>query len=162
LATRTLRTGDARSNNPEVVGEAVEIAALLPFQDKRRSPMKITRDQGSKSAAHHDADWVRFTCPAGHRLKADPRLAGQTAFCPRCGGQATIPQSAPNLLTDTGALRLLETAPPVRSSDEQNPPTRYCPRCGTSLTPSASLCGQCRLYLFPSEAWRSLYRSGGK
>jgi hypothetical protein len=124
--------------------------------------VKETHSKNPHTPADQDENlWVRFICPEGHRLKADPRLAGQTAACPKCGGQATIPAPISNLLTDTGALRLLETAPAPRSTEERKH-TRYCPRCGASVPDSASLCGRCRLYQFPSEVWRSLARSSGE
>ncbi|MCE9551999.1 MAG: hypothetical protein K8T91_01290 [Planctomycetes bacterium] len=36
---------------------------------------------------------IKFTCPAGHRLKARPDKAGTKTVCPACGAEVLVPQA---------------------------------------------------------------------
>jgi predicted RNA-binding Zn-ribbon protein involved in translation (DUF1610 family) len=123
--------------------------------------MKSTRSEHHHSNQKSNSEtWVRFTCPQGHRLKANQCFAGQTVVCPTCGGKAEIPLPAANPITDTGALRLLEAAELATAAQEEHlQATRACPRCGENILASASMCSHCRLYMFPSEAWKSFVRA---
>ena len=62
---------------------------------------------------------VRFTCPSGHRLKADSELCGREAACPACGGRAIVPAPEPAPVTESGAFRYLNDCDP---ESPQKPP----------------------------------------
>jgi hypothetical protein len=41
------------------------------------------------------SDPIRFTCNCGKSLKADPKLSGKKAKCPRCGLKMRVPELSP-------------------------------------------------------------------
>lgn len=113
---------------------------------------------------------VRFTCPSGHRLKADSQLRGREVACPACGAHAIVPPSEPAPVTESGAFRYLNDGSPespqkpdarpvpvIVSSPPPAGPT--CPRCKAPHPPTAEVCPACRVLLFPSpNIWKSVCR----
>ena len=110
---------------------------------------------------------IRFECPAGHKIKADAKLAGRTAACPACGTPVAVPQPAA-AITETGALRLLNAcgnqAPTIDPQPPAQPsPTKSCPRCQVTLSSGARICWSCRLDVGPaSDAWKSVVRAAAR
>lgn len=99
---------------------------------------------------------VRFDCPSGHRLKANPRHAGRTVKCPACGGCATIPPADPSLTpsqiinfldeTQSASQVLRSRESSLSLSNEPLETKAVCPRCHELIEASAHLCHHCKLY----------------
>lgn len=110
---------------------------------------------------------IRFVCPAGHKIKAESRFAGQSSHCPACGSAVVVPAApdpiTPDPITETGALRILNEcrtdAEPVAAPAAPSP-TKPCPRCNATLSRSARICWSCRLDVGPTlDAWKSALRA---
>ena len=115
---------------------------------------------------------IRFTCPAGHRIKADNRFAGRIMACPACRRATPVPQAVHAGITESAALRLLNDCnteagqrQPDWISSIQTPlrVTKPCPRCKAAVAATAEFCGSCRVRLFPSiRAWRAVCRAAAE
>ncbi len=99
-------------------------------------------------------DAIRFVCPRGHKIKAAAELAGKMARCPSCQAVMMVPEPIKQLvrsqrqLTESGVVRMLGDVPPLPPAPEK--PThirRTCPRCRHRLSPAATVCEQCQLYV---------------
>ena len=99
-------------------------------------------------------------CPSGHRLRANPRLFGQTHPCPKCGVEVSIPaepkpQPHPlvgvptpkKTISDSSFMRVLgscDALPPPPQFEQ--PQQRACPRCSGTISVNASVCEHCHCY----------------
>ncbi len=99
---------------------------------------------------------ILFRCPRGHKIRARAELAGRNGKCPRCGVELTFPElPRPNglevrrdALTESALMRLLgEASQPPPPPPPNRTPKRYCPRCRHVVSTSATVCGNCKLYV---------------
>ena len=96
---------------------------------------------------------ITVSCPAGHRLRGDIKMAGSTVRCPKCSVEfvfAPVKSETPvnQAVTDTGVMRILGESPvlpppPVKKLTID----RACPRCGISMSIDASVCKHCNCYV---------------
>ncbi|QDV44565.1 hypothetical protein Enr13x_44310 [Stieleria neptunia] len=99
-------------------------------------------------------------CPSGHKLKASPRLFGQTHPCPKCGEKVLIPAEIPpphpllqvaapkKSVSDSSLMRVLgsvDAFPPPPQIEE--PTLRPCPRCECSISIRTTVCQHCQCYV---------------
>lgn len=113
---------------------------------------------------------VRFTCPSGHRIKAESHLQGQEVACPACGGRTRVPAAEQTPITESGAFRFLNDMGPEspHKADPRPVPVivtaprtsgPQCPRCKAPHPPTAEVCPACRVLLFPApDVWKSVCR----
>jgi hypothetical protein len=115
---------------------------------------------------------IRFTCPAGHKIRADVRFAGRLMPCPACKRPTRVPPAAPAEIAESAAVRLLNEcdARPAHPAQDCRPtgnglvrPTKPCPRCKSAVRTSAEFCPECRVRLFPStQAWKNVCRAAAE
>jgi hypothetical protein len=121
--------------------------------------------------------FLRFSCPSGHKLKANLCLEGRKMACPVCEQTVVVPERQRAPLTETGAFRLLSAceaesplASPRRTAKTQahstlSPSKRFsagktCPRCETELREGVNICTTCQLHVGVSlKEWASVLRS---
>ncbi|MCA9173445.1 MAG: hypothetical protein KDB14_03080 [Planctomycetales bacterium] len=117
---------------------------------------------------------LRFECPSGHRLKANPRHAGRAVCCPACGGKTTVP--TPDVKDESfsasAVVRLLEesksSSSVLRRRDLESQQRAQeiaqlktaCPRCHELIASSSRICPHCKLYLAAPDQTRlgSMFR----
>lgn len=121
-------------------------------------------------------DFVHFSCPTGHRLKAGHQLFGKAIVCPRCRETALVPfpaqasvnsqtTSPSNLatsarpsallpkpsshLSDTGVMRILGDCDPLPAppSNHDREDARKCPRCNLLVNALSSVCHNCQCFV---------------
>lgn len=115
---------------------------------------------------------IRFTCPAGHRIKADARFGGRLMACPACRRPTPVPTPTPAGITESAAVRLLNDCDSDAPESEQHwhpvirkpaKPTKPCPRCKAAVPANAEFCSSCRVRLFPStRIWKNVCRAAAE
>jgi uncharacterized C2H2 Zn-finger protein len=96
---------------------------------------------------------ITVSCPAGHRLRGDIQMAGNTVRCPKCSVEfvfAPLKSDAAvnRAVTDTGVMRILGDSPELPPIPEKKMATdRPCPRCGILMSINASVCKHCNCYV---------------
>jgi hypothetical protein len=96
---------------------------------------------------------ITVSCPEGHRLRGDIKMAGNTVRCPKCSVEfvfAPLKSEAAveRAVTDTGVMRILGDSPELPLIPEKKRATdRPCPRCGISMSMNASVCNHCSCYV---------------
>ncbi len=106
---------------------------------------------------------VTTACPSGHKVRGRSDLVGKKVRCPRCEVEFVFAltykpaaDAAVKEVTDTGVMRILGSMDAVPPAPKRRATTeRPCPRCGTSVLDSASVCGKCNCYLGVMPAFLS-------
>ncbi|WP_146507328.1 hypothetical protein [Thalassoglobus neptunius] len=106
-------------------------------------------------------------------VRASRQKSGQVVNCPACGVSVRVPRPRQELMSETGALRLLNelqlespdpktehvrSSPPLTTKPEC-PAERPCPRCSHPVTKQFRVCPSCQLIL---ESTRSGFRNAYK
>ena len=78
---------------------------------------------------------IRFTCSAGHRLKAADDKAGRKMLCPACQESVTVPEPNGDSDADLAAADPPQP-PPVAAREEAGPPESLAAQTFEALAPS--------------------------
>ncbi len=97
---------------------------------------------------------LTVSCPAGHRLRGDMKMAGNRVRCPKCRVEFVFaplksPAADNRAVTDTGVMRILGDSPELPPVPEKKAAIsdRPCPRCGISMSINTSVCNHCNCYV---------------
>ena len=113
---------------------------------------------------------IKVTCPNGHKLAAQPRKAGMTVSCPKCGVKLIIPVPESRKCTDSAVLRILGIGEELKKAasglptsydhndddlllgNRQKPAkpvrnTQICPQCDWEIDARYKVCPHCHFYL---------------
>lgn len=75
-----------------------------------RRPKPSGRPDGSRRPA---AGAIRFSCPNGHQIVVDVKLAGKRGSCSRCGAAVVIPSESPAAPPDFPSIEPLASPEPL-------------------------------------------------
>ena len=98
---------------------------------------------------------IKFFCPNGHKLKAEPKLGGKSGICPKCDVKVEIPEPIEKRISDSSIVAALgdyipETRREQTKTEAPQQSRRVCPKCQNLVLGAYRVCPTCKIYL-PNE-----------
>jgi hypothetical protein len=108
---------------------------------------------------------IRLTCPNGHLLKVNEKLAGKTGLCPVCKARVEVPKPKVDDFSEDAILGIMgsaaarsdrrdgATAVPAtqswmaRESESSATPKKNCYKCHQEISATMHICPHCHTYI---------------